>query len=295
MSGTEEQTPIQGVTCPNCGRENAPERLFCQFCRHRITSRLPDSLDLNGQPAVAQQLQATLQAAQNENQDLQQQLEAVREELERARAASAEPESSPGPVEGGPTKQTSAEDTAATSEPQSVGWEKKWKSVEEKAASLEEQAVFKAKAFEANLQKKSEVTPPPSQSTTRPDLDATQLESKPAGSGPAKAVSLGGIKNLPVVAWIVVLNGAQKGEDFRLLEGKNTLGNAAASNITLSDPAVSAEHASINYKDGKFVITDLDSTNGTFINDDSEPLARVDLRDNDVIRVGETSLKFKCL
>jgi pSer/pThr/pTyr-binding forkhead associated (FHA) protein len=54
-------------------------------------------------------------------------------------------------------------------------------------------------------------------------------------------------------------------------------------------------HASISYKDGKFVITDLDSTNGTFINNDSDPLARVELRDNDIIRVGETSLKFKCL
>ena len=298
MSGTEEQTPIPSVTCPNCGRENAPERLFCQFCRHRITSRLPGALDLNGQPAqsaVAEQLQASLQAAQNENQNLQQQLQTVREELDKDKARGAMPEFSSGTVEGSPTKLTSASDTAVSSEPQSVGWETKWKSVEEKAKSLEEQAVSNAKAFEADLQKKSGGLPLPVQGTTHPDSDAAQLEVKPAVSGPAKTMALGRIKNLPVVAWVVVLNGAQRGEDFRLLEGKNTMGSAAASTITLSDPAVSAEHASINYKDGRFVITDLDSTNGTFMNDDSEPLARVDLRDNDVIRVGETSLKFKCL
>jgi pSer/pThr/pTyr-binding forkhead associated (FHA) protein len=98
-----------------------------------------------------------------------------------------------------------------------------------------------------------------------------------------------------VAGWVVILNGAQKGEDFRLHEGKNTVGKATGSDITLHDPAVSAMHASISYKDGKFVITDLDSTNGTFINNDSDPLARVELRDNDIIRVGETSLKFKCL
>jgi len=43
------------------------------------------------------------------------------------------------------------------------------------------------------------------------------------------------------------------------------------------------------------VITDLDSTNGTFLNDGAEPVSRVELKDNDVIRAGETSLKFKCL
>jgi pSer/pThr/pTyr-binding forkhead associated (FHA) protein len=98
-----------------------------------------------------------------------------------------------------------------------------------------------------------------------------------------------------VAAWLVILNGTQKGEDFRLLDGKNMLGKAAAANVKLLDPAVSAEHASINYKDGKFVITDLDSTNGTFINDVADALARVELRDNDVLRLGETLLKFKCL
>jgi pSer/pThr/pTyr-binding forkhead associated (FHA) protein len=42
-------------------------------------------------------------------------------------------------------------------------------------------------------------------------------------------------------------------------------------------------------------LTDLDSTNGTFLNDNKEPISREELKDNDVIRVGDVSLKFKCL
>ena len=91
------------------------------------------------------------------------------------------------------------------------------------------------------------------------------------------------------------MDGAQKGEDFRLREGKNALGSAEGLEVSLRDQSVSSKHASISYRDGKFVITDLDSMNGTFLNQDTEPVARLELKDNDLIRVGETTLKFKCL
>jgi pSer/pThr/pTyr-binding forkhead associated (FHA) protein len=98
-----------------------------------------------------------------------------------------------------------------------------------------------------------------------------------------------------VVGWLVVLSGQQKGEDFRLREGKNALGTSRDSEVALIDSAVSQKHASVSYKEGKFQLTDLDSTNGTFVNDGTESVARVELKDNDIIRVGETTLKFKCL
>jgi len=41
------------------------------------------------------------------------------------------------------------------------------------------------------------------------------------------------------------------------------------------------------------MITDLDSTNGTFLNDRSDPIAREELKDNDIVRIGEVNLKFK--
>ena len=129
---------------------------------------------------------------------------------------------------------------------------------------------------------------------TRLEMRPTQVELS-SGFDPRKTVPLSSMRRPPVVGWLVALDGAQKGEDFRLREGKNSLGSAEGSEITLRDQAISSKHASISYRDGKFMITDLDSTNGTFVNGDTEPVARVELKDNDLIRVGETTLKFKCL
>ena len=99
----------------------------------------------------------------------------------------------------------------------------------------------------------------------------------------------------PVVGWFVALTGEQKGEDFRIREGQNTIGSAPDADVVLRDTAISGKHASLRYKDEKFTITDLDSTNGTYLNDRPDPIAREELKDNDVIRVGEVTLKFKCL
>jgi len=63
----------------------------------------------------------------------------------------------------------------------------------------------------------------------------------------------------------------------------------------LRDNAISGKHASLRYKDQKYTITDLDSTNGTFLNDRADPIAREELKDNDVIRMGDVTLKFKRL
>ena len=63
----------------------------------------------------------------------------------------------------------------------------------------------------------------------------------------------------------------------------------------MNDAAISGKHASLRYKDQKFTITDLDSTNGTYLNDRPDPIAREELKDNDTIRIGEVVLKFKRL
>ena len=135
---------------------------------------------------------------------------------------------------------------------------------------------------------------PGSAGKTRPEMGATRPEENPKNHL-GKTVLLTALKRAPVVGWLVVLNGAQKGEDFRLREGKNTVGTAHDAEVALADPAVSQKHASINYREGEFLLTDLDSTNGTFVNDGAAGISRVRLCDNDTIRVGETSLKFKCL
>jgi len=129
---------------------------------------------------------------------------------------------------------------------------------------------------------------------TRAEVSETKPDDNPRFDT-AKTVILTALKRQPVVGWLVVLNGSQKGDDFRLREGRNGLGTAPDAEVRLSDPTVSQKHASIHYKEGKFLLTDLDSTNGTFVNEATDTVSRVELRDNDIVRVGETSLKFKCL
>jgi Inner membrane component of T3SS, cytoplasmic domain len=133
-------------------------------------------------------------------------------------------------------------------------------------------------------------------------LAKTRIETEPSAVLPTqplptarKTVLISDKRKSPVVGWLVAMNGDQKGEDFRVREGQNILGTSPEAEIVLRDDAVSGKHASLRYKDGKFFLTDLDSTNGTFLNDAKDPIAREELKDNDVIRIGELSLKFKCL
>jgi len=118
---------------------------------------------------------------------------------------------------------------------------------------------------------------------------------EPAGGAGRKTVLLTDRHKPPVVGWLVAMSGEQKGEDFRIRDGQNTIGSAPDCEIVLRDTAVTGKHASLRYKDHKFYLTDLDSTNGTFLNEGTEPIAREELKDNDLIRIGDVSLKFKCL
>jgi hypothetical protein len=137
-----------------------------------------------------------------------------------------------------------------------------------------------------------------------PGLDKTRVEGA-GGASPAaatvpdssarKTVLLSQKYKAPVVGWFVALDGQQKGEDFRVRDGQNTIGSDASCDIVLSDNTISGKHASLRYKEGKFILSDLDSTNGSYLNNDNDSIAREELKDNDVVRFGDVKLKFKCL
>jgi len=96
-----------------------------------------------------------------------------------------------------------------------------------------------------------------------------------------------------VVGWIVAQNGNHRGEDFRIYDGKNILGTAADCDIVITDPYLSARHCTIRHEGGNFQIMDIDSMNGTFVN--QKRCTKSDLIDNDTIRLGRTEFKFKSL
>jgi pSer/pThr/pTyr-binding forkhead associated (FHA) protein len=73
------------------------------------------------------------------------------------------------------------------------------------------------------------------------------------------------------------------------------IGSEPACEIVIVHPTISGRHASLRAKEGKFFLTDLDSTNGTYLNQERNSISREEIKDNDLIRLGEVTLKFKCL
>jgi len=100
-------------------------------------------------------------------------------------------------------------------------------------------------------------------------------------------------------AALVVLKGEEIGRDFRLRKNRMVIGRSNEADICLPDDGASREHAYVDFRgaasgdDTDFVLSDLGSTNRTFVN--SEPVDSVQLRDGDKIRIGDTILKFVVL
>ncbi len=98
----------------------------------------------------------------------------------------------------------------------------------------------------------------------------------------------------PAIAWLVVANGPYAGHLYPLTGDKQILGREEAE-IVLGDPSVSGRHAAIwseENDDGDvgFVIQDLASSNGTWVND--EEVCRQPLKDRDRVTLGDTDLIF---
>ena len=91
---------------------------------------------------------------------------------------------------------------------------------------------------------------------------------------------------------LAVTRGPGLGKVFALArETTTSLGRARANDIVLEDVAVSSQHCRIRLEQGRFVLHDLKSTNGTLVND--QKVTRHALSEGDVIRIGETSLQFR--
>jgi pSer/pThr/pTyr-binding forkhead associated (FHA) protein len=67
-----------------------------------------------------------------------------------------------------------------------------------------------------------------------------------------------------------------------------TIGRVSGSDIHIDNLGVSKQHARIVKHQNTYVIEDLNSTNGTFLN--GEKIARAELKDNDVVGIGKHSL-----
>ena len=96
-----------------------------------------------------------------------------------------------------------------------------------------------------------------------------------------------------LVGWLVTYSLDPMGVDFKLYEGRNIIGRDLDCNITVNDNMVSAKHAVILFRSGKYSITDQQSSHGTFVNGEDIDLEPRYLNDGDSINMGKTTFKFR--
>jgi Nif-specific regulatory protein len=89
---------------------------------------------------------------------------------------------------------------------------------------------------------------------------------------------------------LAAISGKLKGAIFTLNEDALVIGRETAANLCLADASVSRRHSKIEKKDEQFVITDLESLNGTFIND--VPVRSRVLEHGDRVRIGDSQFVF---
>jgi hypothetical protein len=94
-----------------------------------------------------------------------------------------------------------------------------------------------------------------------------------------------------IVGWLITFSHNPDGDDFRIYAGYNRIGANPVCDVQLEDETVSGSHAIIVYRDGRCLIKDDLSRNGTFVNGREITEAQA-LQSYDQIRVGNTNLTF---
>lgn len=142
---------------------------------------------------------------------------------------------------------------------------------------------------------------PGGQPRYRPTVPISDVEAGWHGHTP-QAVQPGAAKTErlrvepPTFAWLVIIEGLHAGRIFHLHPDATLIGRDPTCDIVLDDTAVSRQHAKIRVIEGEnnqkiFVLHDLATENGTFVND--EEIVKHELKDGDRILIGRTKLVFK--
>jgi hypothetical protein len=118
--------------------------------------------------------------------------------------------------------------------------------------------------------------------TVGPAPDATGFHPAPAFSAAASPE-----------AWLIAARGGglQEGERFDLIGGLS-IGRSGEADVRIEDRYASGLHARIFSRDGRTYIEDMNSTNGTLLND-AALRGEAELIDGDMVRIGDTEFRFE--
>src|SRR5512144_712282 len=89
---------------------------------------------------------------------------------------------------------------------------------------------------------------------------------------------------------LTAISGKLKGGLFTISVDSFVIGRETAANLCIADASVSRRHSIIEKESDSYVITDLDSLNGTFVND--VPVKTRKLEHGDRVRIGESQFLF---
>jgi pSer/pThr/pTyr-binding forkhead associated (FHA) protein len=123
-------------------------------------------------------------------------------------------------------------------------------------------------------------------------LPAAAGGSPPPTTGPAISVSQVTIappKRVPQRLLLRAIAGPDSGKTYELRGTSGALGRASNNPVAIADAGLSRRHARISYRKGAYWLTDLESTNGTYVNGERLTSPRL-LFSGDEIEFGKTRL-----
>jgi len=95
--------------------------------------------------------------------------------------------------------------------------------------------------------------------------------------------------NVPT-ANLLVIRGVEQGKRFELDGTEVSIGRGVRNQLRVLDTEISRQHAVLSYADGAFLLTDRNSSNGTFLN--GLQISSHRLSNGDQIQIGSTTLLF---
>jgi pSer/pThr/pTyr-binding forkhead associated (FHA) protein len=100
-----------------------------------------------------------------------------------------------------------------------------------------------------------------------------------------------GPNNRPVLARLSIQNGPMAGRSYRFHQDVTTMGRTNGNDFVIAGRTVSRRHARLWFADGRWCLEDLQSANGTLVNNVRiyQPVA---LNDGDVINFGDEVVVF---
>jgi pSer/pThr/pTyr-binding forkhead associated (FHA) protein len=150
--------------------------------------------------------------------------------------------------------------------------------------------------FYADTAPQAAPNPQPGPTASRPPAapqapSAPPPTAPPAGAGERLKHTLHGMPT-PVLGNFLVRSGALKGQRLVVKTPVANIGRADYNDLVIPDESVSTTHAKLQRREGVWVLVDLDSTNGTFVDGD-RVAGESPLGPGATVRFGEVSLVFE--